>query len=715
VGQQVALSAAVSAVAPGAGTPGGTVTFFDNGTQIGLPVAMSGGSATLNTSALTAGSHTIRATYSGDGNFNSGDSNVVGNNATQQVNKVPTSLSLDPVSSTFGGTITLLATLTANGSGVSGETIGFSVNGNGVGTAVTNGSGVATLSNVSLVGINANVYPIGASFAGDATYLSSSDTSSLTVNKLGTTLSVASASGMVGGLTTLQATLKDANNNALSGRTVTFTLNGNSFSGNTAVTNGSGVATLSNVSLAGIAAGSYPNGVGASFAAETNYAAGSGTGSLTVNQPGSNSDSVGEPTSNHDPAAPNTSLTFGATVSFSQNVGGGPSGTVAFYDGPLGNAAGSTLLGSGTLSVSGNTATASLTVGAGLSAGSHTIWADYFGDANYAAGVSSVALIQAVNSANAWITFPALQTPRYFAAAALLANGKVLVAGGRDSSFTVLNTAELYDPTTGHWTSTNPLKVGRTNATASLITSGTHNGQVMLAGGTDGNGHILNSVEFYDPTSNSWTAGTATENMPTARVFQNAVTLGNGHILVLGGSNKTSGRLNSADVYDPGTDTWSSFSTTSWQLTGQAYGAASLLSAGSNAGRVLLAGGENTSFAFQSSTNALDPAAPNSTPTALASLNTGRAFAAGVTLTSGANNGRVLVIGGEGSGNALLNTTELYNPVGNSWTPGPALPSALVAGQAVVLSDGQVLYLGGQGAKNAVTGGVLMYTPASPA
>jgi hypothetical protein len=53
-----------------AGTPGGTVTFFDGETQLGSS-SVSAGSATLSTSALTMGTHNITAAYSGDANYRS--------------------------------------------------------------------------------------------------------------------------------------------------------------------------------------------------------------------------------------------------------------------------------------------------------------------------------------------------------------------------------------------------------------------------------------------------------------------------------------------------------------------------------------------------------------------------------------------------------------------------------------------------------------------
>ena len=84
------------------------------------------------------------------------------------------------------------ATLTSGASGVSGKPINFTLNGTSVGSAVTNGSGVATLNNASLAGINAGSYStgVGASFAGDNSFATSSGTASFTVNKATPTVTV---------------------------------------------------------------------------------------------------------------------------------------------------------------------------------------------------------------------------------------------------------------------------------------------------------------------------------------------------------------------------------------------------------------------------------------------------------------------------------------------------------------------------------------------
>jgi hypothetical protein len=96
-----------------------------------------------------------------------------------------------------------------------------------------------------------------------------------------TGLNVAPATGSYGGTTTLTATLTSAGS-PLSGKPVTFKLNGSNFPGNTAATDANGVATIQNVSLAGLNAGTYANYVSAKFASDSAYAGTSGSNSLTV-------------------------------------------------------------------------------------------------------------------------------------------------------------------------------------------------------------------------------------------------------------------------------------------------------------------------------------------------------------------------------------------------------------------------------------------------
>ncbi len=155
-----------------------------------------------NISGATSSSYTIPSVVSSDaGSYDVVVSNVYGsttsNTATLTVNPIVTNLSVSPASGIYGGTIDLSATITP---AVSGKTISFTLNGSSVGSAVTNGSGVATLNGVNLSGINAGSYPggVGASFVGDSNYSASSGSNSLTINPAPLTITADNTSRIYG-------------------------------------------------------------------------------------------------------------------------------------------------------------------------------------------------------------------------------------------------------------------------------------------------------------------------------------------------------------------------------------------------------------------------------------------------------------------------------------------------------------------------------------
>src|SRR5437016_5078477 len=159
---------AVANVSPAVGTSianGGAVTF----TVTFTPGALGARSGSVEVNAQDANQSS--------GVFNTHVMPVVGNGVSAS------GLSAQSASGAYGGTVSLQATLTSGGSGVSGKPIQFSLNGNSVGSATTNSSGVATLSSASLAGINVGNYLAGvsAAFPGDSSYATSSGATSLTV------------------------------------------------------------------------------------------------------------------------------------------------------------------------------------------------------------------------------------------------------------------------------------------------------------------------------------------------------------------------------------------------------------------------------------------------------------------------------------------------------------------------------------------------------
>jgi len=107
------------------------------------------------------------------------------------VSQTTTSLTVAPATGIYGGTVSLSGTLTSSSLPLSNKSISFTLNGTSVGSAISDGSGLAILTGVSLGTLGVATHPgdIGASFAGDANYACSSGTSDLTVSQASSTTS----------------------------------------------------------------------------------------------------------------------------------------------------------------------------------------------------------------------------------------------------------------------------------------------------------------------------------------------------------------------------------------------------------------------------------------------------------------------------------------------------------------------------------------------
>ncbi len=146
-----------------------------------------------------------------------------------------------------------------------------------------------------------------------------------------------------------------------------------------------------------------------------------------------------------------------------------------------------------------------------------------------------------------WSITGNLNTGRDAHTATLLPNGKVLVAGGFDVNDS-LNSSELYDPATGTWSSTGNLNTARCQATATLLPSG----KVLVAAGSKScSDDVLSDAELYDPTTGMWSY---TGSLNKGRIFNTMTLLRNGKVLVAGGYDYDDDDLNSAELYDSGTN-----------------------------------------------------------------------------------------------------------------------------------------------------------------
>ncbi|HTL57896.1 MAG TPA: kelch repeat-containing protein, partial [Candidatus Limnocylindrales bacterium] len=142
-----------------------------------------------------------------------------------------------------------------------------------------------------------------------------------------------------------------------------------------------------------------------------------------------------------------------------------------------------------------------------------------------AAALAVIPMLAQAETSGSFTLVQSLSQFRKLHTATLLANGKVLVAGG--APFAQAATSEIYDPATQSWTNSGVLNTGREYHTATLL----QDGRVVVTGGQTAN-QLLGSTELYDPRSDGWTnAGVLNQ----ARELHTATRLANGLVLVAGG------------------------------------------------------------------------------------------------------------------------------------------------------------------------------------
>jgi hypothetical protein len=159
---------------------------------------------------------------------------------------------------------------------------------------------------------------------------------------------------------------------------------------------------------------------------------------------------------------------------------------------------------------------------------------------------------------NTWRSAKPLCSPCVYAPGTgtmrLLPSGQVLslipFSDGR-RGFSALYT---FDPGTDTWTRLESgFSVDRRSPSMTVLDSG----QVLFVGGFTymGDGRVARgSSEAYDPATETWSV--LPGNLNTPRWGHTATVLYSGEVLVTGGEN-TTGRLASAELYNPATGTWS--------------------------------------------------------------------------------------------------------------------------------------------------------------
>jgi hypothetical protein len=421
VGQSVTFTATIT---PSTAT--GQVAFsIDGGTITNVTIA--GGQAQLPVSTLTAGSHSVQAVYSGDTNYNGSS-----NSFTQNVGKLASTTTLSSnAPSTYGQSLTFTATVTTGATG----SVTFSVDGAPQQTVSLSGTQAQFVTATLAPG----THTILATYDGSASYASSNNSVTQTVNKAAGTVGLSSSTGSPSTLN--QSVTFIATVPAGATGTITFTLDGGAGIG-VAVANGQALFTPSTLSP-----GSHA--ITASYSGDANFNPGSGNFTQVVSQL-----PVGTVTlsSSSNPA------TFGLVVIFAATVPAGATGTITF-----------TIDGAAQAPIILTGAQAQFAI-SNLSAGSHSVTATYSGNANFLGSTSSI-LTEVINQGLGSVGISASPSPSTVGQAVTFL---ATVPAGATGTITF--------SVDGAVASTQPVVGGLASFSTSMLTTGNHTIAVAYSG-----------------------------------------------------------------------------------------------------------------------------------------------------------------------------------------------------------------------------------------
>jgi hypothetical protein len=155
-----------------------------------------------------------------------------------------------------------------------------------------------------------------------------------------------------------------------------------------------------------------------------------------------------------------------------------------------------------------------------------------------------------------WISTGSLFQPHYFHHLTLLANGQVLIAGGYTNTGLTAD-VELYDPATGNWSSTGSIAQPRGGNIQVTLSDG----RVLVAGGSILQGRqnkATRNCEIYDPSTGLWSS---TGQLSAPRAGMTANLLVDGRVFITGGTDGVNGSLDTVEEFDPASGRWRLFGT----------------------------------------------------------------------------------------------------------------------------------------------------------
>ena len=139
---------------------------------------------------------------------------------------------------------------------------------------------------------------------------------------------------------------------------------------------------------------------------------------------------------------------------------------------------------------------------------------------------------------------------------AVWTGSEMIIWGGEDISGALVNTGSRYNPSTDSWTATSTTNAPAARQAHTAVWTGSE--MIIWGGNSYSPPYYFNTGGRYDPDTDSWTA-TTTNNAPAARNGHTAVWTGSE--MIVWGGNDDSGRFNTGGRYNPSTDSWTATST----------------------------------------------------------------------------------------------------------------------------------------------------------
>jgi hypothetical protein len=178
LGQTVWFTATISASPLGFGPPTGTVQLKDDGVNLGSPVALSNGSASISTMALPVGTHVITAAYVGDENFYTSTATLSPNQVVAKASTTTSITAHTPNPSIVNNQLTVRFAVSVNAPGGGTPTGNVTVSAGSVQCTAPVSAG-----SCQLLFTSAGAKTLTAAYAGDSNFVASTSGSvSHTVN-----------------------------------------------------------------------------------------------------------------------------------------------------------------------------------------------------------------------------------------------------------------------------------------------------------------------------------------------------------------------------------------------------------------------------------------------------------------------------------------------------------------------------------------------------